>query len=133
MMTRLRHYLWDGPKNELLEPYLGQRVRVTVEIEGTFERFYGHEIMIYESGGLTRYVQKRQIAGIELIRRPKMRVQRFNHSRIERVTGFTHAHKNGGGVLKGDSSWRTVNGVFLNTRKHGFVHWEFRRVSGFWR
>lgn len=132
MMTRLRHYLWDGPKNELLEPYLGQRVRVTIEIEGTFERFYGDEISVWGHRGLLRYVAKRDIAGIEVLRQPRMRVRRFNHNRIKRMAGFTHAQKKGGGVLRGDASWRTVNGIFLNTRRHGFVHWEFRRVSGLW-
>lgn len=43
-----------------------------------------------------------------------------------RRIGFMHAHKGGVPVLKTESSWRTVNGVYLNT-KWGWVCVLFRR------
>ncbi len=30
--------------------------------------------------------------------------------------GFTHATRDGGPVLRGQSSWRTVTGIWINTR-----------------
>lgn len=65
-MPRLEDYLGDGPRNEDLAPYLGKRVRVTIEIEGTFGRFYGDEIQVISARGV-RYIQKRGIAAVEEI------------------------------------------------------------------
>jgi hypothetical protein len=44
----------------------------------------------------------------------------------ERRMGFMHAHKDGAPVLKTESSWHTINGVYLNTR-WGWVSVLFRR------
>jgi len=44
------------------------------------------------------------------------------------LLGLMHAHKDGSPVLIGDSSWRTVNGIYMNTPwGHGWIL--FRRHS----
>lgn len=43
-----------------------------------------------------------------------------------RRAGFMHAHKGGAPVLKTESSWRTINGLFVNTR-WGYAYVLFRR------
>lgn len=40
--------------------------------------------------------------------------------------GFVHAHKGGFPVLRGEASWRTINGIYGNAFG-GFVIIEFRR------
>lgn len=44
-----------------------------------------------------------------------------------RRAGFMHAHRGGVPVLKTESSWRTINGVYFNTR-WGYGAFLFRRV-----
>lgn len=45
-----------------------------------------------------------------------------------RRVGFMHALKGGAPVLKTEASWRTINGVFINTR-WGYISFCFRRVA----
>jgi hypothetical protein len=40
--------------------------------------------------------------------------------------GVTYAEKNGGLVLRGETSWRKINGLWINTR-WGCVWMSFRR------
>jgi hypothetical protein len=45
-----------------------------------------------------------------------------------RGVGFSHGHRDGSLVLRGQTSWRTVNGVWLNLRRwtlddHGKCIW----------
>lgn len=54
---------------------------------------------------------------------------RIRHARIYPRLGLLHARPGGGPVLKGESSWRTVNGAYFNTKKYGFIYFEFRRRS----
>jgi hypothetical protein len=56
-----------------------------------------------------------------------MKVSKFKYSPVRRMFGFTHAMPDGRPVLKGHASWRTVNGVWLNTEKWGWIIVEFRR------
>lgn len=58
-----------------------------------------------------------------------MHLGRFGHARIYPLAGFLHAEKDGGPVRRGEASWRTVSGVYLNTRRAGFIFFEFRRVA----
>jgi len=45
-----------------------------------------------------------------------------------RLVGWYYAEKGGAPVLKGESSWRKINGFFFNIRKfHLFVGVTFRR------
>lgn len=46
----------------------------------------------------------------------------------DKRVGFMHAHKGGAPVLKTEASWRTVNGVYVNT-KWGWLRVLFRRVG----
>jgi hypothetical protein len=50
-----------------------------------------------------------------------MKVEKFRKARIYRRFGFLHALKDGGPVLKDESSWRTVNGFFVNTSRTGML------------
>jgi hypothetical protein len=56
-----------------------------------------------------------------------MKVDRYKRVRSFRGMGILHANKNGGPVLKGHTSWRTVNGFYINTGKTGMVCIQFRR------
>jgi hypothetical protein len=47
----------------------------------------------------------------------------------KRYVGFMHAEKDGGAVLRGESSWRTISGFYVN-HPRGFFTVQFRR---FWR
>lgn len=44
-----------------------------------------------------------------------------------RTVGLMHSHKGGVPVLKTEASWRTINGVYANTR-WGYVSFLFRRL-----
>lgn len=46
----------------------------------------------------------------------------------DKRVGFMHAHKGGAPVLRTESSWRTINGVYLNTR-WGWLRVLFRRIG----
>lgn len=46
----------------------------------------------------------------------------------DRRVGFMHAHKDGAPVLRSESSWRTINGVYVNT-KWGWLRVLFRRIG----
>lgn len=59
----------------------------------------------------------------------KIRVQR-RHLRIYAFVTLLHASPGGSPVLRGQASWRTINGVMLNSRRlrlHGWLL--FRRTS----
>lgn len=58
-----------------------------------------------------------------------IKVRRMRHVPFYRPVGVFHAAKGGGLVLRDQSSWRTINGVFLNTRRTGLFSFEFRRVA----
>lgn len=45
----------------------------------------------------------------------------------DKRAGFMHAHDGGVPVLRGESSWRTINGFYVNVRGWGFVAVTFRR------
>lgn len=45
--------------------------------------------------------------------------------------GFMHAHKGGAPVLRGDASWRTVSGFYVNVRRVGFFTVSLRRHWGY--
>ena len=42
--------------------------------------------------------------------------------------GVTYAEKNGHLVLKGEASWRKINGIWINTSK-GCMWFQFRRIQ----
>lgn len=54
-----------------------------------------------------------------------MKVEKFRKARIYQRFGVLHADKTGGPVLKGESSWRTVSGFFVNTEKTGMLCVQF--------
>lgn len=59
-----------------------------------------------------------------------MRLTRYRHGRSYTMFGLLHAAKDGSPVLKGLYPWwRTVNGVYFNHRRTGWLLFEFRRVS----
>lgn len=53
---------------------------------------------------------------------------RSTRSRLYRGLTVLHAMKDGGAVLREQSSWRTVNGLMLSTDR-GTWCWTFRRRS----
>jgi hypothetical protein len=55
-----------------------------------------------------------------------MKVQKFKRAHIYHKIGFLYSNKNGGPVLKGESSWRNVNGLYLNTKRTGMICIEVR-------
>lgn len=57
-----------------------------------------------------------------------MRIDTYKKSGIYRPFGFLHATKGKHCVLKGQTSWRTVNGIFINTSRTGMVCFQFRRI-----
>jgi hypothetical protein len=57
-------------------------------------------------------------------RAPGTRVAPFvGESRV----GFMHAHPGGAPVLRGEASWRTICGFFVNVRGWGFITVQVRR------
>lgn len=56
-----------------------------------------------------------------------IKIIRYTKRRIMPGAGFIHADERGHSVLRGQSSWRTISGVYLNTYRTGFVCLEFRR------
>lgn len=46
----------------------------------------------------------------------------------KRVVGFMHACKDGRSVLRGEASWRTISGVYVNAFG-GFATVQFRRFG----
>lgn len=42
--------------------------------------------------------------------------------------GVTYAEKNGGLVLKTETTWRKINGIWINTNR-GCLWLQFRRIS----
>ncbi len=56
-----------------------------------------------------------------------MKINKYRKSPIYRAVGFLHATKGRYAVLTGQSSWRTVSGIFINTDKTGMLCIQFRR------
>jgi hypothetical protein len=56
------------------------------------------------------------------------KVLKFSKRRLRIYRGITllHSEKNGGPVLKGESSWKTINGLLINS-PWGHVQFIFRR------
>jgi hypothetical protein len=54
-----------------------------------------------------------------------MKIEKFRRARICQRGAVLHAMKDGSPVLKDESSWRTVNGFFLNTEKTGMLCVQF--------
>lgn len=69
-----------------------------------------------------RHAPKRQVVLLRGV------IVHFNHNTLNPPgVALVHAQKNGGGVLKGETSWRTVNGIMIRTRNsQTFLH--FRRL-----
>jgi len=55
-----------------------------------------------------------------------MKVQRFRRTWVYGRAGVLHGLWDGSPVLRGQSSWRTVSGFFINTDRTGMVCVEFR-------
>jgi hypothetical protein len=56
-----------------------------------------------------------------------MKLDRYKKSGIYGPIGFLHASKGHTCVLRGEASFRTINGVFINTDRTGMVCIQFRR------
>jgi hypothetical protein len=50
-----------------------------------------------------------------------MKIEKYRRARIYKRFGVLHAMKGGSPVLITESSWRTVNGFFINTERTGFL------------
>jgi hypothetical protein len=54
-----------------------------------------------------------------------VKIERLKKARVYRGAGILHATKTDGPVLKGEASWRTVSGFFINTQRAGMVTVQF--------
>jgi hypothetical protein len=54
-----------------------------------------------------------------------VKIEKFRKARIYQRAGLLHATRTGAPVLKGESSWRTVNGFFVNTSRTGMLCVQF--------
>ena len=50
-----------------------------------------------------------------------MKIEKLSNKKIYRRAGILYANRDGGPVLKGESSWRNANGFFFNTKRTGMV------------
>jgi hypothetical protein len=50
-----------------------------------------------------------------------VKIEKYRKTRISKRAGLLHATKGGGPVLITESSWRTVNGFFINTERTGML------------
>lgn len=55
-----------------------------------------------------------------------MKIQKLKKARFYKRLGLLHGDKNGAPVLIDESSWRTISGFFVNTRRTGMLCIEFR-------